>query len=62
MDAPTLDCARMGLRKAGLVAYKKPLYQVLPLGDALCATKRTSAPGKPMAIGEIIKRLAGGAL
>jgi hypothetical protein len=52
----------MDLRKAGLVAYKRPLYQVLPLGDASCATKRTSAPGKPMAIGEIIKRLAGGAL
>jgi len=62
MDAPTLDCARMGLRKAGLVAYKKPLYQVLPVGDASLAPKITREPGKPMAIGEIIKRLAGGAL
>ena len=33
MDASTLDWARVGLGKAGLVAYKKPLYQVLPLGD-----------------------------
>jgi hypothetical protein len=62
MDAPTLDCARRCLCKAGLVAYKRPLYQVLPLGDALLAPKRSKAPGKPMAIGEIIKRLAGGAL
>ena len=33
MDAPTLDSARMGLLQAGLIAYKKPLYQVLPIGD-----------------------------
>jgi len=33
MDAPTLDSARMGLLRAGLLAYKKPLYQVLPIGD-----------------------------
>ena len=33
MDAPMLDSARMGLLQAGLLAYKKPLYQVLPLGD-----------------------------
>jgi len=37
MDAPTLDFARMGLVQTGLVAYKKPLYQVLPLDDAPAA-------------------------
>jgi hypothetical protein len=60
MDTPTLDGARMDLLRAGLVAYKKPLYQVLPIGDIL-APKRTRAPSEPMAISEIFKKLAGGA-
>jgi len=60
MDAPTLDAARMDLLRAGLVAYKKPLYQVLPIGDAI-SPKSTRAPGEPMAISEIFKKLAGGA-
>lgn len=37
MDAPTLTYARACLRKAALVAYKKPLYQVLALGDSTLA-------------------------
>jgi len=37
MDAPTLTAARACLRKAGLVAYKKPLYQVLALADRTLA-------------------------
>lgn len=60
MDAPMLDAARMNLLRAGLVAYRKPLYQVLPIGDVI-APKRTRAPGEPMAISEIFKKLAGGA-
>jgi hypothetical protein len=31
MDAVALDSARDCLRKTGLILYKKPLYQVLPL-------------------------------
>jgi len=60
MDAPMLDTARMDLLRAGLVAYRKPLYQVLPIGDVI-APKRTKASGEPMAISEIFKKLAGGA-
>jgi hypothetical protein len=60
MDAPTLEAARMVLLRSGLVAYRKPLYQVLPIGDVI-APKRTRAPGDPMAISEIFKKLAGGA-
>jgi hypothetical protein len=60
MDAPTLEAARMDLLRAGLVAYKKPLYQVLSLGDAI-GPKRTGMPGEPTAIGDIFKKLAGGA-
>ncbi|HEY5522157.1 MAG TPA: hypothetical protein VIK21_03125 [Desulfuromonadaceae bacterium] len=59
MDAPTLEAARMDLLRAGLVAYKKPLYQVLSLGDAI-GPKTTGTPGEPMAISAIAK-LAGGA-
>jgi hypothetical protein len=61
MDAPTLEAARMDLLRAGLVAYKKPLYQVLSMGDAI-GPKRTGTPGEPMAISDIFKKLAGGAL
>jgi hypothetical protein len=60
MDLPMLDTARMDLLRAGLVAYRKPLYQVLPIGDVI-APKRTRAPDEPMAISEIFKKLAGGA-
>jgi len=60
MDAPALEAARMDLLRAGLVAYKKPLYQVLSLGDTI-GPKRTGTPGEPMAIGDIFKKLAGGA-
>jgi hypothetical protein len=60
MDASTLEGARMELIRAGLVAYKKPLYQVLPLGEVL-SPKSAKTSGEPMAIGEISKKLAGGA-
>jgi hypothetical protein len=37
MDTPTLAAARACLRKACLVSYKKPLYQVLALADRTLA-------------------------
>lgn len=46
MDAPTLASARACLRKAGLVLYKKPLYQVLPIGD-VPVPKSAGATGEP---------------
>ena len=57
MNETSLDSARSELHQAGLIAYRKPIYQVLPLSDAP-PTKRTA--GDPMAIGEILRRLAGG--
>jgi hypothetical protein len=60
MDAPTLASARICLHKAALVAYKKPLYQVLALGARTLGLKRHRVTGEPMAIAEIFKRLAGG--
>ena len=50
MSETTLDAARRELRHTGLVAYKKPLYQVLPLGDAV---RTGSATCEPMAIEQI---------
>lgn len=60
MFTPTLEHARGDLLEAGLIAYKKPLYQILPLGEVL-ASKRTGAPDEPMAIGDTFTTLAGGA-
>jgi hypothetical protein len=57
MNEASLDLARSELRQAGLVAYKRPIYQVLPLGETPAAKR---AAGEPMAIGEIFESLAGG--
>jgi hypothetical protein len=57
MNETSLDSARSELCQTGLVAYRRPIYQVLPLGEATPA-KRVVGP--PMAIAEIFKRLAGG--
>jgi hypothetical protein len=62
LEAPALAAARVCLRNAGLVAYRKPLYQVLALGDvpapATSPTRRSA--GEPMALTEIFNKLAGG--
>ena len=39
MNEASLDSARSELRQTGLVAYKRPIYQVLPLGEAPAARK-----------------------
>ena len=53
MSETTLGAARGDLRQTGLIAYKKPLYQVLPMGDV-------SAVGTSRATGEA-RRVSGGA-
>ena len=68
MDAPTLACARACLLKSRLVAYKRPLYQVLALDGVLHTSKRISVPGEitaredvgSLAIDKILASLAGG--
>lgn len=57
MNEASLNSARSELCQTGLVAYRRPVYQVLPLGEATTAKR---AAGPPMAIAEIFKRLAGG--
>ncbi len=68
MDVPTLACARACLLKSRLVAYKRPLYQVLALSDVLQPHKLLRVPGKitvrddvgSLAIDKILASLAGG--
>jgi len=66
MDAATLATARACLLKYRLVAYKRPLYQVLALDGA---TQHLRVPGESaartdigtLAIDKILAKLAGGA-
>lgn len=54
--------ARDDLREAGLVAYRKPLYQVLDLSPKLPMPRRAERgrSGEAVAIGDILKGLADG--
>ena len=62
---PRLAQARTELRAAGLIAYRKPLYQVLDLSSPVPAvTSHTGRgpAGEPVAIGDILQGvLSGGA-
>jgi len=57
--ADQLHHAREDLAQAALIAYRKPLYQVLDLapGDERPAPRR----GEAVAIGEVLQNLLGGA-
>jgi hypothetical protein len=64
-DTAQLQSARAELQRAALIAYRKPLYQVLDLAPApapACAV-RTIRPrdGEPVAIGTILQQMLGGA-
>lgn len=48
-----LEAARRGLLGADLVAFERPLYQVLSL------PARSAAGARPQAIGEVLRDLAG---
>jgi len=62
LDAAALAAARRELLAAGLIAYQKPLYQVLAL-DAPAPGGPNSGPGprrgvsRPMSIGQILAGL-----
>jgi len=66
--ATELEGARTELQQAGLIAYRKPLYQVLDLApvhlppSAATDTVRTSPrrDGEPVAIGAILQHMLGG--
>jgi len=58
MDQKTLQAARDDLVHIGLIAFKKPLYQVL----ALDGMPPLSATAQPARLGELFKQALGGAL
>ena len=67
MDESSLGSARRDLRRAGLIAYHRPLYQVLSL-DPPTAELTAVLPGSPrrgsdeaVSIGEVLSRALGGA-
>jgi hypothetical protein len=72
LDAPALARARQELIRARLIAYEKPLYQVLSLDQftaanlagggpdsaaARCATTNGPRPGVPQTLGQIIREM-----
>ena len=65
--AAELQGARTELQQAGLIAYRKPLYQVLDLAPVPMhpptGALRTSPrrDGEPVALGTILQHLLGGA-
>jgi len=65
-EVAQLQSARSELQQAGLVAYRKPLYQVLDLAP-VAMPPPTCAPrtnprrdGEPVAIGAILQQILGG--
>jgi len=65
-DAVQLQSARGELQQAALIAYRRPLYQVLDLSPAPLAFGHAQAgtsprrDGEPVAIGTILQHLLGG--
>ena len=55
MERARLSAARTQLCKAGLVAYAKPLYQVLELGGPSAAFPNRTE-GQPMSLGQLLRR------
>ena len=59
MDANTLMQARHELIRIGLIAYQKPLYQVLAVDTPIEATRKY--PGHIQSLGQIFKQIGEGA-
>jgi len=68
MEETVLASARRELCKAGLIAYRHPLYQVLSLDDPYAGLPAPARPspcrssGEAISIGEVLRQAAGGAL
>ena len=55
-----LAAARQQLQQADLIAYRKPLYQVLSLPDPSAPTTAEPRAGQPQSAGDILRRVLGG--
>ena len=62
MDETALRDARENLIRLDLIAYEKPLYQVLPLDREVRAfTNQTRLPvDQSISLGQVLKKIAGG--
>lgn len=60
MDHITLEKARQNLIRIGLIAWQKPLYQVLSLDIAEKKAASRSIMDKPLSLSDILKRAMGG--
>ena len=54
MDQSTLQAARSNLVQYGMIAWQKPLYQVLGLD--ISDTAKRSPMGQPLSLGSILKK------
>ena len=64
LDLLQVAGARQQLEQAGLIAYQKPLYQVLALPESSAPSPDSTTPrgGQTQCVGDILRRaLAGGA-
>ncbi len=59
LDGPALARARRELLAAGLIAYQRPLYQVLSLDHPLPGPAGPARPaaGRPLSLGQIFQTL-----
>jgi hypothetical protein len=60
LDAMPLATARQQLVAAQLVAYQKPLYQVLALPEGPSASSAGSRNGPVQSVGDILRQALGG--
>jgi len=61
MDGIVLWKARDNLIQIGLIAWQKPLYQVLSLEVSFQQPVARSVMDKPLSLGDILKQAIGGA-
>jgi len=61
MDQITLEKARQNLIRIALIAWQKPLYQVLSLDIPVKQAASRSVLDKPLSLGDILKQAMGGA-
>ncbi len=59
IDALQLSAARSQLEKTGLIAFHKPLYQVLSL-DPVEAVAASPRAGQTLSVADILQRMAQG--
>lgn len=61
MDGFTLEKARDNLIQINLIAWQKPLYQVLSLDNSFKQPIARSVMDTPLSLGDIFKQAIGGA-